>query len=136
MQSTLRCIFRNNNAHSEKKYDCAKFRTFCSFVWNVLDCLLMKKSETCIHFFTPHHRCEVILHTDIISHCLGMSYYVNFLEGLDSNEFHIKWRFGTILKKWKSWGPFRSYQLNSTANSAHFAWFLGKWAKLAVVFCW
>ena len=29
------------------------------------------------------------------SHCLGMSYYVNFLEGLGSNEFHIKWRFGT-----------------------------------------
>ena len=23
-------------------------------------------------------------------HCLGMSYYVNFLEGLVSNEFHIK----------------------------------------------
>ena len=26
------------------------------------------------------------------------------------------------------------YQLNSTANSAHFARFLGKWAKLAVLF--
>ena len=24
------------------------------------------------------------------SHCLGMSYYVNFLGGLGSNEFHIK----------------------------------------------
>ena len=24
------------------------------------------------------------------SHCLGMSYYVNFLEGLGSNEYHIK----------------------------------------------
>ena len=23
-------------------------------------------------------------------HCLGMSYYVNFLGGLGSNEFHIK----------------------------------------------
>ena len=29
------------------------------------------------------------------SHCLGMSYYVNFLESLGSNEVHMKWRFGT-----------------------------------------
>jgi hypothetical protein len=35
------------------------------------------------------------------------------------------------LKKSKSWGPFWSYQLNSNANLAHFALFLGKWAKLA-----
>ena len=28
------------------------------------------------------------------THCLGMSYYVNFLGGLGSNEFHIKGRFG------------------------------------------
>ena len=27
---------------------------------------------------------------EIKSHCLGMSYYVNFLGGLGSNEFHIK----------------------------------------------
>ena len=42
------------------------------------------------------------------SHCLGMSYYVNFLGGLDSNEFHIKWIFGThgSWKKSKYWGPF------------------------------
>ena len=32
------------------------------------------------------------------------------------------------LKKSKSWGPFWSYQLNSIANSAHFAQFLGKLA--------
>jgi hypothetical protein len=31
----------------------------------------------------------------LIAHCLGMSFYVNFLGGLGSNEFHIKWRFGT-----------------------------------------
>ena len=37
------------------------------------------------------------------------------------------------LKKLKFWGPFWSYQLNSTANSAQFAQFLGKWAKLAVL---
>jgi hypothetical protein len=40
------------------------------------------------------------------------------------------------LKKSKSWVPFGSYQLNSTANSAHFARFLGKWAELAVLFIW
>ena len=40
------------------------------------------------------------------------------------------------LKKSKSWGPFWSYQLNSAANSAHFAQFLGKWAELAVLFSW
>jgi hypothetical protein len=66
------------------------------------------------------------------THCLGMTYYVNFLGGLGSNEFHIKWQ----LKKSKSWGPFWSCQLNSTANSAHSARFLGKWAKLAVLFSW
>ena len=38
------------------------------------------------------------------------------------------------LKKSKSWGPFWSYQLNSTVNSAHFAQFLGNGAKLAVLF--
>jgi hypothetical protein len=36
------------------------------------------------------------------------------------------------LKKSKSRGPFWSYQLNRTANSAHFALFCGEWAKLAV----
>ena len=32
------------------------------------------------------------------------------------------------LEKRKSWGPFLSYQLNSTANPAHLPW---KWAKWA-----
>ena len=37
-----------------------------------------------------------------------------------------------ILKIWKkSWVPFRSYLLNSTANPAQFEW---KWAGLAVLF--
>jgi hypothetical protein len=34
------------------------------------------------------------------------------------------------LKKLKSWGPFWSYQLNSTAN---LALSLGKWAELALL---
>ena len=46
------------------------------------------------------------LHYDVqcTTHCLGMSYYVNFLEGLGSNEFHIKWRFGTH-GSWKNQNP-------------------------------
>ena len=56
------------------------------------------------------------------THCLGMNYYVNFLgDIIDSTGFHIKWIFCTHsrqLKKSKFWGPFWSYQLNSTANSA------------------
>ena len=63
---------------------------------------------------------------------LGMSYYVNFLGDLGSNGFHIKWH-PWQLKKSKSWGPFWSSQLNSTANSAHLAHFCGKWTGLAVL---
>ena len=51
--------------------------------------------------------------------------------GKGSNGFYIKF---------KSWGPFWSYQLNSTPNLAHLPrnwakWV--KWAELAVLFsCW
>ena len=38
------------------------------------------------------------------------------------------------LKKLKSWELFGSYQLNSTANLANLAQFLGKWAGLTVLF--
>ena len=68
-------------------------------------------------------------------HWLGMNYYVNFLGGIGSNGFHIKWISGTI-EKIKSWGPFRSYQLNSTANLAHLPRNWAKWAELAVLFSW
>ena len=40
------------------------------------------------------------------------------------------------LKKSKSWGPFLSYQLNNTANSAHIPRKWAKWAELAVLFSW
>jgi hypothetical protein len=40
------------------------------------------------------------------------------------------------LKKSKSWGPFWSYQLNSTANSAYPPRKWAKWAELAVLFGW
>ena len=40
------------------------------------------------------------------------------------------------LKKSKSWEPFGSYQLNSTADLANLAQVWGKWAGLAVLFSW
>ena len=40
------------------------------------------------------------------------------------------------LKKLKSWGPFWSYQLNSTTNPAYLPQNLDKLAKLAVLFSW
>jgi hypothetical protein len=40
------------------------------------------------------------------------------------------------LKKSKSWGPFWSYQLNSTANLAYSPRKWAKWAELAVLFSW
>jgi hypothetical protein len=40
------------------------------------------------------------------------------------------------LKKLKFWGPFWSYQLNSTANSAYSPQKWAKLAELAVLFSW
>ena len=40
------------------------------------------------------------------------------------------------LKNSKSWGPISSYQLISTANSAHLPQVVAKWAELAVLFSW
>ena len=40
------------------------------------------------------------------------------------------------LKKSKSWEPFWSYQLTSTADLANLTQFWGKWAGLAVLFSW
>jgi hypothetical protein len=38
------------------------------------------------------------------------------------------------IEKSKSWWPFLSYQLNSTANSAYSLRKWAKWAELAVLF--
>ena len=63
-----------------------------------------------------------------------MRYYGNFLGGLRLQwiSYKMKVWHPLLLKKSKSWGPFWTYQLKSTANSAHLAQFLGKLAKLAV----
>ena len=58
------------------------------------------------------------------------------LGGLGSNEYKMKVWHPWQLKKAKSWGPFWSYQLNSTANSAYAPQKWAKWAELAVLFCW
>ena len=75
----------------------------------------------------PYRPAYVVCSTYVIysAHHLGISYCVNFLGRLGSNGFQLIWRFGTHgnLKKSKSLGPFWSYQLNSTANSAHLAQF-------------
>ena len=60
-------------------------------------------------------------------HCLGMNYYVNFLEGIVSNG---------QLKKSKSWVPFWRYQLNSTTDLSNLAQFWGKWVGLVVLVSW
>ena len=68
------------------------------------------------------------------AHHLGMKYYVNFLGRWISAKIKVwhPWQ----LKKPKSWGPFWSYQLISTTNSAHLANFCGKWAELAELSSW
>ena len=40
------------------------------------------------------------------------------------------------VEKIKILGPFWSYQLDITANSAHFLQKWAKWAQLAVLFSW
>ena len=69
-----------------------------------------------------------------VTHWLGTNYYVNFLGGIGSNGFHIKSLFSTH-GSWKNQNPGDRFGA-TTANSAHFARFLGKWAKLAVLFSW
>ena len=84
------------------------------------------------------HQCiylnNLIAHLQL-SHCLGMNYYVN-LGGHSSQWISHKMniRHPGQLKKLNSWGPFWSYQLNSTANLAHLPRNGAKWAELAVLF--
>ena len=58
--------------------------------------------------------------------------YPKKCEGISSNTFYIRYlniRHPGQLTKWKSWEPFWSYQLNSTANPAHLPHI---WAKFEV----
>ena len=73
-----------------------------------------------------------------ISHWLYQSFYARKMRALYWNHFwyQIGNRHLWQLKKSKSWGPFWSYQLNSTANPAHLPQNWAKWAELAVLFSW
>ena len=72
------------------------------------------------------------------AHWLYRSYYARKMRAQYWNHFWYQMsnRHTWQLKKSKSWGPFWSYQLNSTANSDHLAHFHGKLAELAVLFSW
>ena len=57
------------------------------------------------HFchFSKERQCKLTV--ELLSHCLGMGYYVKFFwGGLGDKEFHIKWRFGTH-GSWKNQNP-------------------------------
>jgi hypothetical protein len=80
-------------------------------------------------------------HTAMIkdfTHYIRMNYYVQKMGGLRAkwNSAPMNKRHPWQLKKIKSWGPFWSYQLNSTANLAHLPQKWAKWAELAVQFSW
>ena len=55
-------------------------------------------------------------------HCLGINYYVNFLGHSMGNGFISKKKKlkKNVKERKRSWGPFRIYQLISTANPAQF----------------
>ena len=67
-----------------------------------------------------------------------MNYYAWKMRAPRSHCFspHMNNRHLWQLKKSKSWGPFWSYQLNSSANPAHLPQKRAKWAELAVLFSW
>jgi hypothetical protein len=65
-----------------------------------------------------------------------MNYYVNFLGGMQWISHKMNIRHPGQLKKLKSWWPFWSYQLNSTANLAHLPRNRAKSAESAVLFSW
>ena len=53
-----------------------------------------------------------------------------------NNGNKLKWTIGNHGNWKKFWGPFWSYQLNSSANSAYWPRKWAKWAELAVLFSW
>ena len=71
----------------------------------------------------------------VFSHWLYQSYYSRKMRAQYWNHFRYQMRNWHLWKskKSKSWGPFWSYQLNSTANPAHLPRKLTKWAIMAVL---
>ena len=77
-------------------------------------------------------------HPNYKARWLQMNYYAWKMRAPKSQFFlpQMNNRHPLQLKKSKSWGPFLSFQLNSTANPAHLPQKWAKWAWLAVLFSW
>ena len=133
--------------------------------WSHFICKGQKNSEKIVYFlmirrldnlqliFSDQYKKTIILSIEVrnfkkykswdpqspaLSHWLYRSFYASKMRARYWNHFWAKkkvwhpWQ----LKKLKSWGPFWSYHLNSTANSAHLSQKQAKWPKLAVLFGW
>ena len=73
-----------------------KISSFYWYYWAflaVLDSILFPFAPPFVRVISPCLKGGVI--TQAGAHCLGMNYYVNFLGGIDSNGFHIRFILGT-----------------------------------------
>jgi hypothetical protein len=100
-----------------------------------------KKSKFQVKFTQIKNRFQNIIHHSILLTQNTMAktellYMPPKMGGISSNGFQTNIRYPGQLKKLKSWGPFWSYQLNSTANLVNLTNFLGKWAGFAVLSSW
>ena len=93
-------------------------------------------SKGAAHIFIPVY--FIALHSTRQVHMSDMNYYAWKMWASRSQCFspQMNNRHPWQLKISKSWGPFWSYQLYSTANVAYLAHFLGKWERLAILFSW
>ena len=88
--------------------------------------------------FSPLFRLALVILCYKRPHYLRMNYYIQKIGELRSqwNSAQMNNRHPWQLKKIYILGAFWSYQLNSTANSAHLPPKLAKWAEFAVLFSW
>ena len=93
--------------------------------------LILKVGSLLFAFFHKRYK-----KTALSTLWLGLSYYAWKMRALNGQWISAKmkdwphWQ----LRKSKFWGPFLSYQLNSTANPAHLPHNWAKLAKLALLF--
>ena len=106
-----------------------------SMMWQVLSVKTLNSSDVKLNsIFTELWKNT----TDSTTHWLYWSFYARKMRVQCWNHFWYQesnWHLWQ-LKESKSWGPFWSYQLNSTANPAHLPQKWAKWAELAVLFSW
>ena len=70
---------------------------------NILTCFLTATSILASAIGTQTSVSAISI-TRYLPHCLGMNYYVNFLGGIGSNGFHMRWIFDTH-GSWKNQNP-------------------------------